>query len=57
MFPLSRILHELRLGELMTEPDLTGQATLIYVVFIFVIAMGGLWLAAKAFKAWRDAIK
>ena len=51
------ILTALQLGELMTESNLTWQAAALFAVII----AGGIsivaYLAAKAVKAWRDALK
>lgn len=53
---MREILSALKIGDLMMETDLTWQATGIFVVLIASGAVGVLFLAAKAVKAWRDAL-
>lgn len=58
------ILTALQLGELMTEANLTWQATALFAVLIaggiamvaYIMAAVAC-LAAKAVKAWRDALR
>ncbi len=54
---MEKILTALRLGELMTEADLTWQAAALFTVVIAGGAACVAWVAAKAVKAWRDALK
>lgn len=51
------ILTALRLGDFMMEPNLTWQAACIFGVFIAFGVVAVLLLAAKAVKAWREALK
>lgn len=54
---MSEILTALKIGELMMEANLTWQATDIFMVLIALGAVCVLILAAKAVKAWKDALK
>lgn len=54
---MSGILTALRLGELMTATELTWQAAPLFAVIIAAGVAVVALLAAKAVKAWRDALK
>lgn len=54
---MGEILTALRVGDLMMEADLTWQAAGIFAILIALGAVGVLFLAAKAVKAWKDALK
>lgn len=54
---MEEILTALKIGDLMMETDLTWQATGVFVVLIALGAVGVLFFAAKAVKAWRNALK
>lgn len=61
---MSEILSALRLGDLMTEADLTWQATGLYGVLIGLgvtlvarLLVGVSTALAKSVRAWRDAFK
>lgn len=54
---MEEILTVLRLGELMMETELTWQAASLFAVIIAAGVAVVALLAAKAVKAWRDALK
>lgn len=54
---MSEILTALKVGELMVEANLTWQAAGIFAVLLAFGVVGVAWFAAKAVKAWRDALR
>lgn len=51
------ILTALRIGELMFEAELTWQATAALLI-LFSCGIGvAAWIAAKAVRAWKDALR